>query len=125
MMMSQEPISLGAWQDKYNSNSEPMSFQRLTKHIEEDSASCKVVVDCTASEDVPDQYCNFMGAGVHVITPNKKFGAGPLDRFQQAKNLQLQGTAHFYYEVGCICSASAGLEGRPVLAHARASDLPA
>jgi hypothetical protein len=37
--------------------------------------------------------------GLHIITPNKKLGAGPLQRYQQLRQLQRDTGKHFMYEV--------------------------
>jgi hypothetical protein len=38
--------------------------------------------------------------GPHIITPCKKQGAGPLERYQQLRQLQRGDGRHFMYEVG-------------------------
>ena len=40
-----------------------------------------------------------MRAGVNVITPNKKAGSGPLDRYLRLKAMQRESYMHFFYEV--------------------------
>lgn len=45
-----------------------------------------MIVDCSASEAVPDVYGAWLGAGLHVVTPNKKFGAGDEARCAAAES---------------------------------------
>jgi len=45
------------------------------------------------------QYQAWMKMGLHIATPNKRFGAGPLPRFQALRALALQTGRHFKYEV--------------------------
>lgn len=41
-----------------------------------------VMIDCTASNDVAENYATWMRDGMHVITPNKLMGSGPWNRWQ-------------------------------------------
>uniref|UniRef100_A0A383VBT6 Homoserine dehydrogenase n=1 Tax=Tetradesmus obliquus TaxID=3088 RepID=A0A383VBT6_TETOB len=62
-------------------------------------AAAGVLLDCTASELLPQHYCSWLGQqGLHIITPNKKLGAGPLQRYQQLRQLQKDTGKHFMYE---------------------------
>lgn len=58
-----------------------------------------VVVDCTASDAPAAAYESWMKRGIHVITPNKKMGSGPLDRYKRARALTRKQYTHWYYEV--------------------------
>lgn len=37
--------------------------------------------------------------GIHVVTPNKKLGSGPLEQYQTVRRMQREGYIHFFYEV--------------------------
>ena len=66
----------------------------LTSHVHAEHLPHAVIVDCTASDEVADRYASWLEAGIHVITPNKHAGAGPIERYQR---LQRQ-PAQFCYE---------------------------
>ena len=66
----------------------------LTSHVHAEHLPHAVVVDCTASDEVADRYASWLKAGIHVITPNKHAGAGPIERYRR---LQRQ-PAQFCYE---------------------------
>lgn len=38
--------------------------------------------------------------GIHIVTPNKKLGSGPLEQYQTVRRMQREGYIHFFYEVG-------------------------
>lgn len=59
-----------------------------------------VVVDSTSSEIIPNHYTKWLLEGCHVITPNKKLGSGPYDRYTAAIKAAAAAESHFYYEVG-------------------------
>ncbi len=64
------------------------------------SAPCAILVDATASEEAPDAYLAWLRAGVHVVTPNKKFGAGALERHAAVQQL-VQATGMSYLQEVC------------------------
>ncbi len=66
----------------------------LTAHVQAEHLPHAVIVDCSASDEVADRYSEWLGAGIHVITPNKHAGAGPIARYE---SLQRQ-PAQFCYE---------------------------
>lgn len=74
--------------------------------------SCSLLVDCTASDAVSAAYPAFMRAGLHVVTPNKKFGSGPLDQYRELGALSERCRRRFMYEVGRRHSLSACLLGQ-------------
>ena len=53
-------------------------------------------------------YCSldaaeWMQLGFHIVTPNKKFGAGSLERYLDLKQLAQRSNRQFMYEVRCVC----------------------
>jgi aspartokinase/homoserine dehydrogenase 1 len=72
----------------------------MAGHVASQAGAAGVVLDCTASEALADCYASWMGRhGLHIITPNKKLGAGSLERYQHLRHLQHQGGRQFLYEV--------------------------
>ena len=67
-----------------------------------------VLVDCTASDAVVDAYPEFIEAGLHVITPNKRANVLPWTRY--AELMDLVKKRHKYF----LCEANVGA-GLPVL----------
>ena len=56
------------------------------------------IIDCSASDEVAAHYADWLAAGIHVITPNKQAGAGPLDRYEAIRSARAHGGARFRYE---------------------------
>ena len=67
-----------------------------------------VIVDTTASEFVSDMYGMWLGKGVHVVTPNKKVGSGPMGRYKECMSNAKESGAIWGYEViqrvACVCN---------------------
>jgi aspartokinase/homoserine dehydrogenase 1 len=56
------------------------------------------MIDCSASDSVAAQYPEWLAAGIHVITPNKQAGAGPLPRYAAIREARASSGARFRYE---------------------------
>ncbi|MDP3156737.1 MAG: bifunctional aspartate kinase/homoserine dehydrogenase I [Archangium sp.] len=63
-------------------------------HVHADHLPHAVIVDCSPSDAVAEKYVGWLERGIHVITPNKNAGAGPLARYTAIKSKR----AHFRYE---------------------------
>lgn len=66
----------------------------FTSHVQADHLPHAVIIDCTASDEVADRYAPWLEAGIHVITPNKHAGSGPIERYRRLQ----QQPAQFCYE---------------------------
>ncbi|WP_271680703.1 bifunctional aspartate kinase/homoserine dehydrogenase I [Thermomonas mangrovi] len=70
----------------------------LGAHLLDSHLPHAVVVDCSASDAVAAHYSDWLAAGIHVITPNKQAGAGPLARYEAIRAARARGGARFRYE---------------------------
>ncbi|KAJ1977167.1 Homoserine dehydrogenase [Dimargaris verticillata] len=66
--------SLGAWADQLQGESNASTAASLSAFVDELVATHQptVVVDCTSSLEVAQQYPAWLAKGLHVVTPNKK-----------------------------------------------------
>jgi len=58
----------------------------------------KVIIDCTASDEVASKYSSWLRRGLHIISPNKRAGAGPLLRYQDILKEVGMGRGQWHYE---------------------------
>jgi len=80
---------------------EATDLDALARHLRgvaADTGAVPVLVDCTASDDLADRYEAWLGAGVHVVTPNKHAGAGPLSRYRGIRRAMRTGGGRWRYE---------------------------
>ena len=73
---------------------------RFADHLANSYIPNTVIIDATASEVPPALYLQWMQKGIHIITPNKKLGSGPLDQYLALRHFQRESYIHFFYEVG-------------------------
>ncbi|HKE48894.1 MAG TPA: bifunctional aspartate kinase/homoserine dehydrogenase I, partial [Rhodanobacteraceae bacterium] len=71
---------------------------RLTAHVHVEHLPHALIIDCSASDAVADRYAPWLASGIHVVTPNKHAGAGPLARWQAIRAALAGGSARFRYE---------------------------
>ncbi len=57
-----------------------------------------VLIDCTSAEAVAMQYADFLAAGFHVVTPNKKANTASLAYYRQLRQVAQQHRRRFLYE---------------------------
>lgn len=68
------------------------------KHLVAAHLPHTVILDCSGSDDVAARYPDWLVAGIHVITPNKQAGAGPIERYRAIRAAAAAGGARFRYE---------------------------
>lgn len=64
-----------------------------------------LVVDCTASDSIPDRYASWLSQGVHLVTANKHGGSGCRQRYHAILRAAKDGRA----EYRCEATVGAGL----------------
>jgi aspartokinase/homoserine dehydrogenase 1 len=57
-----------------------------------------LVVDCTSSQFIADQYVSLLEAGFHVVTPNKKANTSSQDYYAKLRQAALLKRRRFLYE---------------------------
>ncbi len=57
-----------------------------------------VIIDCTADESVAKHYRDWLAAGIHVVTPNKKANSASMDYYDSLKAARRDGGSHYLYE---------------------------
>jgi len=78
-------IDLSNWQAALAEAKEPFNLGRLTRLVKEYHLLNPVIVDCTSSQAVADQYADFLSEGFHVVTPNKKANTSSWNYYQQMR----------------------------------------
>ena len=81
---------------------EAVDMARFADHLANSYIPNTVIIDATASEAPPALYLQWMQKGIHIITPNKKLGSGPLDQYLALRHFQRESYIHFFYEVSML-----------------------
>ena len=88
----------GDWRTRMQATPGASSLDGLAGHLLGTHMPHAVVIDCSASNAVAERYPEWLAAGIHVITPNKQAGAGPLPRYRAIREAKARSGARFRYE---------------------------
>ena len=61
---------------------EALDLDCFTAHVRAAHLPHAMIVDCSGSNAIAERYAEWLAAGIHVVTPNKQAGSGPLQRWQ-------------------------------------------
>jgi len=91
-------IPLDNWQAALQEAKEPFNLARLNRLVKEYHLLNPVIVDCTSSQAVADQYADFLADGFHVVTPNKKANTSSWQYYQQMRAAAAKSRRKFLYD---------------------------
>ena len=74
------------------------NFDALEDFMDTKRIPYKVLIDCTASDEIAALYPKWLKRGIHVISPNKLAGAGPIARYEDCLKASLDNQVQWRYE---------------------------
>lgn len=98
VLLHGDGIDLSQWQSQLAESKQEFSLATLNQFARQHHLTNPVLVDCTSSEQVAEQYSDFITAGFHVVTPNKKANTASWAYYQQLRLLAQQHRRRFLYE---------------------------
>lgn len=98
LLLNPDGVALQNWQRQLQQAQQPFSLDKLNQFVQQQHLTNPVLVDCTSSEHVASQYADFIAAGFHIVTPNKKANTSSLAYYQQLRMLAQQHRRRFLYE---------------------------
>ncbi|HEX4925718.1 MAG TPA: bifunctional aspartate kinase/homoserine dehydrogenase I, partial [Bdellovibrionales bacterium] len=97
MLLSDQPIPLEDWESAFEQGAQPLDNEALARHIKPFYFPHAVLVDCTASDAVAGLYENWMRAGIHLVTPNKKANSRDYKYYEQLRAAARRHRVHYLY----------------------------
>ncbi|MBT0057794.1 bifunctional aspartate kinase/homoserine dehydrogenase I [Vibrio alginolyticus] len=98
LLLDSEGLPLEHWRDRMSAATEEFSLARLISLVQRNHIINPVLVDCTSSEDIANQYADFLAAGFHVVTPNKKANTASMAYYHQLRGVALSSRRKLMYE---------------------------
>ncbi|QIL20954.1 bifunctional aspartate kinase/homoserine dehydrogenase I [Thermomonas sp. HDW16] len=86
------------WRTRMNEAPTATDLSAIASHLLDTHMPHAAIIDCSASSAVAEHYPQWLAAGIHVITPNKQAGAGPLERYESIRAARAHSGARFRYE---------------------------
>ena len=77
---------------------EQSNTNEMINHMLRQSAYGHIIIDCSASDEAPDEYSNIFENGISIVTANKKGLSGNIDRYKSIMNSKNLNEVDFLYE---------------------------
>ena len=75
-----------------------LSLPLLNDFVEQNHLLNPVIIDATSSEQISEQYLDYLAADYHVVTANKKANTSSLDFYYQLRQVAQDHSRRFLYE---------------------------
>jgi aspartokinase/homoserine dehydrogenase 1 len=98
LLLDSEGLPLEHWRDRMSASTEEFSLARLISLVQRNHIINPVLVDCTSSEAIANQYADFLAAGFHVVTPNKKANTASMAYYHQLRDVARSSRRKLMYE---------------------------
>lgn len=98
MKLADHSIDLARWREELATGAQPTDLQQFVDHVHADHLPHAVIIDCSANESVALAYRDWLAAGLHIITPNKKANSGALAYYDSLIAAGRASGAHYLYE---------------------------
>ncbi|HEX3603784.1 MAG TPA: bifunctional aspartate kinase/homoserine dehydrogenase I [Steroidobacteraceae bacterium] len=98
MLLEETSVDLSRWAERMAEAGEPLDLQKFVSHVQADYVPHTVLIDCTASAEVADQYSDWLSRGIHIVTPNKKANSGTLPYYRSLHEAKRAAGTHYLYE---------------------------
>lgn len=98
MLLSKNGISAATWETELQTTGEPVQVENFINWMKKRNLPNCVFIDCTASETITDDYESILGAGISIVTPNKKANSGSYEKFRRLRRSAGTNGVKFYYE---------------------------
>jgi aspartokinase/homoserine dehydrogenase 1 len=98
MLLSEHGVDLDHWREELDAKPVAADLKRFVEHVQVDYLPHTVIIDCTADGDVASHYRDWLEAGIHVVTPNKKANSASMGYYDSLKVARRTGGSHYLYE---------------------------
>ncbi len=98
MLLADSRVDLDHWEEAFEKGGVPLDIEAFVDHVNAEHMPHVVIVDCTADESVAARYGNWLEAGIHVVTPNKKACSSSLENYKLLQQQRIKGDTRFLYE---------------------------
>ncbi len=98
MLLADRSIDLADWRARLDRDGEPLDLERFTAHVAAEHLPHRVIIDCTADAGIAGRYAGWLGAGLHVVTPNKKANSAELAEYRRVQEARRAAGSQYFYE---------------------------
>ena len=100
MILSSDCINQNSAKEVINKAEElaDNDINAMITHMTHQPLSTRVIIDCSASDNTPNQYPNIFAEEINIVTANKKGLSGDMERYQSIMRSKEKNDVNFLYE---------------------------
>ncbi|MDP4984991.1 bifunctional aspartate kinase/homoserine dehydrogenase I [Pseudoalteromonas tunicata] len=98
LFLNEDGICLQNWPAQLAESTQSFELATLEAFVKANHLINPVIVDCSSSSQLADQYVSFLAAGFHVVAANKKANTSSQAYYQQLIQTSLKNNRKFLYE---------------------------
>jgi bifunctional aspartokinase / homoserine dehydrogenase 1 len=98
ILLDKQGIDLADWKSAMAASTQAFTREALVAFVHDNHLTNPVLIDCTSAQAVADQYVDYLAAGFHVVTPNKKANTGTMAYYRELRATAQSQRRRFLYE---------------------------
>ena len=98
MTLHDRQLPLERWKDDLLSSDSDADIEAFVNHVHAAHLPHTVLIDATASAEIPEHYEGWLARGINVITPNKKSNTAPFTSYRSLRETARKYQRYFLYE---------------------------
>ncbi len=98
MLLADGGIDLANWRERLKRDGIDADPDAFADFVHAEFLPHAAMIDCTASSEVAGRYRDWLAAGMHVVTPNKKANSGDLAYYRALREARRSAGTHYLYE---------------------------
>lgn len=98
LLLDKDGIDLSDWKTAMTGSLQASTREALIAFVQDNHLTNPVLIDCTSAQAIADQYVDYLAAGFHVVTPNKKANTGSMAYYRALRATAQSHRRRFLYE---------------------------
>ncbi|VAX76427.1 bifunctional aspartate kinase/homoserine dehydrogenase I [Buchnera aphidicola] len=97
-ILNKNTIDLNTWENRLNQSKKFFNLDKVLTFPKKYGLINPILIDCTASQNISNQYSYILKSGFHIITANKKSNASIFSKYLQVRETAKIYKKKFFYE---------------------------
>lgn len=95
---NKKTICLNTWKEEFHQSKKKFFLNKILKLAKKNGFIYPILIDCTASQEISNQYNHIIKSGFHIITANKKSNTSSLTEYIKIRKTAKKYKKKFFYE---------------------------
>ncbi|ABJ90603.1 bifunctional aspartate kinase/homoserine dehydrogenase I [Buchnera aphidicola] len=97
-IISKKNINYKKWEKKFKNSKKKFLLKKILQIIENNGYLNPIFIDCTASQEISNNYKKIIKSGCHIITANKKSNSSLTLQYTEIRKTAKKNNKKFFYE---------------------------